>query len=270
VVVGNLNTPGTAWAVAVVGNLVYVADGTAGLQVVNVTIPNSPVLVGGVDTPDLAIDVKVVGSYAYVANRFSGLYVVDVTNPASPAIVGHVDTPGEASNVAVAGEFAYVADRFNGLQVVDISQPASPVIIGGMIPTSAVYGVAVAEDLVYIAGGPLLIASSQCPSTTAVDESTVPESGGWLAQSRPNPFAPQSGPSEILFELGAEMHAKVRIFDATGRLVRVLVDESLARGSHVVAWDGRDGGGGEAGSGIYFYRLDAGPISETRALVMLR
>jgi hypothetical protein len=101
-------------------------------------------------------------------------------------------------------------------------------------------------------------------------EATVSVAQNQLAQSHPNPFGPRRGPTEIAFELRADVRATLRIFDPTGRLVRVLVDESLVAGPHAVLWDGRDGGGHELSSGIYYYRLDAGQFSETRPLVMLR
>ena len=60
------------------------------------------------------------------------------------------------------------------------------------------------------------------------------------------------------------------LFDAAGRLVRLLLDETIASGSHRVAWDGRNDGGQEVAAGVYFYRLDAGEFSATRRLVKLR
>jgi len=91
-----------------------------------------------------------------------------------------------------------------------------------------------------------------------------------LSQSRPNPFVARQGAAAIDFVLGERAHARLRVFDATGRAVRELVDELLSAGPHTAWWDGRDGTGEEAGSGTYFYRLDAGNASEVRALVKVR
>ena len=52
--------------------------------------------------------------------------------------------------------------------------------------------------------------------------------------------------------------ATLRVFDASGRLVRTLLNSYLAAGRHVVDWDGRDDGGQSAASGVYFLRLQAG------------
>lgn len=75
-----------------------------------------------------------------------------------------------------------------------------------------------------------------------------------LQQSWPNPV---NGSSTIRFELERPSRARLRIFDAAGRLVRTILDEQVAAGSHARVWDGRDEQGREAASGIYFYELDA-------------
>jgi len=51
-----------------------------------------------------------------------------------------------------------------------------------------------------------------------------------LSQNQPNPFVAERGATAIGFMLGESAQAKLRIFDASGRLVRVLVDEHSARG----------------------------------------
>ena len=74
-----------------------------------------------------------------------------------------------------------------------------------------------------------------------------------LEQSWPNPV---NGSSTIRFELEKSSRARLRLFDAAGRLVRTLLDEQVAAGSHTRVWDGRDEQGRDVASGIYFYELD--------------
>jgi hypothetical protein len=52
--------------------------------------------------------------------------------------------------------------------------------------------------------------------------------------------------------------------------MRILVDESLSAGEHLVAWDGRLADGRSASSGIFFYRLQFGQASLVRKLVVLK
>jgi hypothetical protein len=61
--------------VAVSGGVAYVADDTAGLQIINVSNPANPVRLGGCDTPGDAGGVAVAGNRIYVADGLQGLRV---------------------------------------------------------------------------------------------------------------------------------------------------------------------------------------------------
>ena len=73
---GSYDTPGRARYVAIAGDYAYVADEYSGLQVVDITNPESPQIVGSVDTPGRALDVAGSGAYAYVADEESGLLML--------------------------------------------------------------------------------------------------------------------------------------------------------------------------------------------------
>jgi uncharacterized secreted protein with C-terminal beta-propeller domain len=130
-----------------------VADRFSGLQVVDISVPESPVIVGAVVTPGGAGDLVVAGNYAYVADSISGLQVIDISMPGSPAIVGAVSTPDVAKAVVVAGNYAYVADRASGLQVIDISVPESPAVVGAVDTPGSAEDVAVAGNYAYVTDG---------------------------------------------------------------------------------------------------------------------
>ena len=85
----------------VVGGLAYVADGSSGLQIVDISNPAAPFIRGAVDTPGDASDVIVAGALAYIADGTSGLQIIDVSNPAAPKLVRSVATPGTARGVDV-------------------------------------------------------------------------------------------------------------------------------------------------------------------------
>jgi len=110
----------------------YVADGSSGLQVIDVSNSTTPVVVGAADTPGFAVDVTVSGTHAYVADRASGLQVIDISDPTAPVVVGSVDTPDDARGVSILGAHAYVADGISGLQVIDVSDPTAPVVVGSV------------------------------------------------------------------------------------------------------------------------------------------
>ncbi|MCB1184178.1 carbohydrate-binding protein [bacterium] len=83
----------------------------------------------------------------------------------------------------------------------------------------------------------------------------------------PNPFNPST---TIAFEIGAAGPVRVTVFDARGRAVRVLADGRLPVGRHEIAWDGRDGEGRTLGSGVYFYRLEAGGAARIGKMVLVK
>jgi len=101
-------------------------------------------------------------------------------------------------------------------------------------------------------------------------EVTAPALDHRLERIRPNPFHPEHSSTTIVFELAGREHARLQFFDASGRLVRVLLDERLEAGRHVVPWDGRNERGEPAPSGVYFFRLHAGTFSRTQAVVKVR
>jgi hypothetical protein len=101
---------------------------------------------------------------------------------------------------------------------------------------------------------------------TGTDTPKAP-AASYLAQNYPNPFNPAT---RIEFGLRESVRVSLRIYDATGRLVRVVSEEQLSPGRYARIWDGRDANGSGVASGVYFYRLDAGSFAETKKMVLLR
>jgi hypothetical protein len=126
----SINIPGHANNVAVNGNFAYVAAGSTGLQIVDVSDRTNPQVVSSVDTPGNANDVQLVGNLAFVADGSSGLQVIDVTKPLTPVLVGSYKTVGVAWDAVVTGGLAYVAVDTSGVQIVDVSNPAAPIGLG--------------------------------------------------------------------------------------------------------------------------------------------
>ena len=74
----------------------------------------------------------------------------------------------------------------------------------------------------------------------------------------------------IAFGLKKSGYVSLRIYDASGRLVKELVDETRPVGSYTVEWNGRENKGSDTASGVYFYRLIAGEFKETKKMILLR
>ena len=93
---------------------------------------------------------------------------------------------------------------------------------------------------------------SLCSRVTAVETSLSPAHVNLLVQNRPNPFNPET---IITYSLATPGHVAIRIYDVAGRLVRTLVDRVEAAGVQSARWEGRSDIGGQAASGVYFYRI---------------
>lgn len=105
------------------------------------------------------------------------------------------------------------------------------------------------------------------PDGVTGSETPAAPEAGYLAQNFPNPFNPAT---RIEYGLSERSHVSLRVFDAAGRLVRELANEEQPAARHVAEWDGKDGAGRQAASGVYFYRLDAGSFTRTKKMILLR
>ena len=86
----------------------------------------------------------------------------------------------------------------------------------------------------------------------------------------PNPF---SKSTKISFGIGQNVESmELRIFDATGRLVRAFPIINLCNSDKSVVsvyWDGKDEKGRKMSDGIYFVRLESGGSSQTQKVILL-
>jgi hypothetical protein len=99
-------------------------------------------------------------------------------------------------------------------------------------------------------------------------EFRFPKSEFQLLQNTPNPFGHLTA---ISYQLRVPSHTTLKIYDITGRLVKVLVDKHQKPGFYQLPVTSNQ----LQGSGIYFYKLNsrigqAGEFTETRKMVLLR
>jgi len=100
-------------------------------------------------------------------------------------------------------------------------------------------------------------------STTAVEEisSSIPSSFA-LEQNYPNPFNPTT---TIQFTLAKGANVKLQVFSIEGKEVATLVDEALTPGVHTFRFEANG-----LPSGVYFYRIEAGELFQTRRLMLMK
>ena len=88
-----------------------------------------------------------------------------------------------------------------------------------------------------------------------------------LYQNHPNPF---NSETVIKYELKKTCFVTFSIYNVLGERVTTLVKEKQNAGSHTVSWDGKDENGKDLASGVYFYELKAGDVTQTKRMVLLK
>lgn len=83
----------------------------------------------------------------------------------------------------------------------------------------------------------------------------------------PNPFNPNTS---IKYRIHQGGNVKLGVFDATGRLVRNLVDAIATPGLKTVQWNGQNNQGKTVSSGVYFCRLETGTGVQRMRMVLIK
>lgn len=144
----------------VVGNRLYLCEGTAGLSVWDVSQPDNPTRLGIVQNIGVVRDCVVVGNYAFVScGEWIGgiegaLRVVDVSNPANMSVVTQLRLgrpPFYATNpwypLVLKGNYLFVGlHDESSVSIVDISNPLSPQVRSTIDGHGAVGGASLPDN----------------------------------------------------------------------------------------------------------------------------
>ncbi|RPI18432.1 MAG: T9SS C-terminal target domain-containing protein [Ignavibacteriae bacterium] len=83
-----------------------------------------------------------------------------------------------------------------------------------------------------------------------------------LSQNYPNPFNPST---VINFALPKTSNVKLTVFDALGRVVTTLVNETRKAGNHSVEFNASN-----LASGLYIYKIEAGDFTATKKMLLVK
>lgn len=88
-----------------------------------------------------------------------------------------------------------------------------------------------------------------------------------LFPNYPNPFNPIT---TIKFELKKSENILISIYNILGKEIKILINENLPTGEHIIQWDGKDNKGSPLSSGIFFIKMIAGQYQQIIKAVLLR
>ncbi|OGU45142.1 MAG: hypothetical protein A3G43_12830 [Ignavibacteria bacterium RIFCSPLOWO2_12_FULL_56_21] len=122
----------TCEGVATSGTYAYVAAGSAGFKIFDISTPATPVPVASVDSLAYCESVVISQPYAYIAantvSDYTGRsFIIDISTPSAPVykstIMGY---GGYHQYMSVRGGYAYICDYNNGLQVINVTVATNP------------------------------------------------------------------------------------------------------------------------------------------------
>jgi hypothetical protein len=252
--------------------LAYVADGVAGVQIIDVHDPLHPILLGAAAIPpNDAQAVAVAGDHVYVADLLSGLCTVPRECTEYVAVFlamfdavpddGAVALNWQANVDGGPGAFRLTANL--GETTWDVPVRAAGAGAWSARDTNArlAAGGSVAYVLSYREG------QGEWFEIGRFGVALAPPAAAHLLEPRPNPFNPRTTIPFVLARMG---EATVTVYDAAGRLVTELISGTFAAGAHEAVWNGCDDRGAAVPSGVYFARLTTDDRVEARKLALMR
>ena len=108
---------------------------------------------------------------------------------------------------------------------------------------------------------------SETWSYTFTELNNQGQNGNNGIEAYPNPFNPST---VIRFELPRAGKVRLDIYNVKGQLVTTLEDGYREAGVHEIPWNGKNSKGISVGSGMYFYRLEAGSMVTTKKMLLIK
>jgi choice-of-anchor B domain-containing protein len=267
----------TVHNVYVVDDLLFASFYVAGVRVFDITEPWNPVLLDEYDTsPGYTGNGAFNGCWGLYLDAPSGvIYASDIENGlflfsfpvAVPVTITAFNAEYSNGAVDVTWQISY-SDGLQGFRVYRSHEPDDSYRPVASLSASAPHAftdtdVEYGRTYYYRLGA----TDRDGEFLSQTREVTIPTPEFTLRQNYPNPFNPTT---TIEFVLSETKHVTLEIYDAAGRRVRKLLDETRAAGPHAVTWNGTDDAGMQVSSGVYFCRLDGAGVTETRRMTLVK
>jgi len=168
-------------------NYALIADGSNGMQIIDVTFVNSPDSVSAYDTEGSANDVTAAGIngdlYAFVSDYSNGLDIVDISNPLNPYLAGTLNAGiglVNTSFVDASRNLLYLSAGAGNYQIYDISNlPGEPTLLNaGYAGSQSINSLYASGNYLYIACGDIGLKIIDVTNPTAPQNVSLTNTAG--------------------------------------------------------------------------------------------
>lgn len=119
ILLSTINTANVPVDMDVSGNYLFVAEGTAGIEVFYIANPNFPLKAGAISVPNnSASGLNISGNTLFIADG-SAVHFADISSPATPFIFRTYNK--NSLDVVRFGEFLLISDGLSGVNIADIT-----------------------------------------------------------------------------------------------------------------------------------------------------
>ena len=176
-------------------------------------------------------NIEIYGDTAVIAHYTAGVYVLDISDPENPVQIAWYDTHPQNNNSDYAG--CWGVYKF----------PSGKIVASDMNRGLFVLGFG---------------------NSVGITNNSSLVDGFELKQNYPNPFNPST---EINFSIPKSADVSLKIYDANGKEIAQLINGYMQSGSHSVTFETAKL---KLASGVYFYTLTAGELSQTKKMLLVK
>lgn len=150
-------------------DMVFLADSSGGLKIIDVKNTAKPQLISTFLSPrnGYITDVQVRDDFAFLADDRAGLVIIDISDLKNPRLVSLISTEGLTAGLALQANdrkvgsadkvnssnspYLFLADYRNGIRIIDISDTSKPAITGTYDGIKRAVSIGVSGDLLFAA-----------------------------------------------------------------------------------------------------------------------
>lgn len=117
-----LNSFSSALKAEVNGNILFVANGDAGLMIADVKDPDKPEVLSSLNVPGQASDLLIEGEKLYLLSRYCGVHTIDISDLRAPTLLDTVSLTDVWRGLQRHGDLLYVGNRYMGVTAIPFPQ----------------------------------------------------------------------------------------------------------------------------------------------------